>query len=82
MKQRLLRHNSAGIYLSKKACPSIGPHLLMNRHYRGWSVSVISPILAAPAAVLRMLALLLVVFSGIIPNGVAHRLRFDSPINL
>ena len=32
-------------------------------------------------AVLRMLALLLVVFSGISPNGVAHRLRFASPIN-
>ena len=55
--------------------------LLINRHYRGWSISVISPLLAAPAAVLRMLALLLVVFSEISPNGVAHRLHFASPVN-
>ena len=81
MKQRQLRHNSAGILPVKKAWPSIGPHLLMNRHYRGWSISVISPLLAAPAAVLRMLALLLVVFSGISPKGVAHRLHFGSPVN-
>ena len=33
-------------------------------------------------AVLRMLALLLVVFSGISPKGAAHRLHFDSLINL
>ena len=32
-------------------------------------------------AVLRMLALLLVVFSGISPKGVAHRLHFGSPVN-
>ena len=81
MKRKQLRHNSAGIYLPKKAWPPTGPHLLMNRHYRGWSISVISPFLAAPAAVLRMLALLLVVFSGISPNGVARRLRFGSPVN-
>jgi len=53
----------------------------MNRHYRGWSISVINPLLAAPAAVLRMLALLFVVFSGISPKGVAHRLHFGSPVN-
>ncbi|WP_262588105.1 hypothetical protein [Gallintestinimicrobium propionicum] len=53
----------------------------MNRHYRGWSISVISPLLAAPAAVLRMLALLFVVFSGISPKDVAHRLHFGSPVN-
>ena len=82
MKREQLRHNSAGIYLPKKAWPSTGPHLLMNRHYRGWSISVISPFLAAPAAVLRMLALLLVVFSGISLNGAARRLRFGSPVNL
>lgn len=35
-----------------------------------------------PAAAHRMLALLLVVFSGISPNGAAHRLRFGSPVNL
>jgi hypothetical protein len=53
----------------------------MNRHYRGWFGSTIKPLSKAPAAVLRMLALLLVVFSGISLNGVAHRLRFASPVN-
>ena len=56
-------------------------HLLLNRHYHGWFRSTIKSLSKAPAAAHRMLALLLVVFSGIIPNGVAHRLRFCSPIN-
>jgi hypothetical protein len=54
----------------------------MSRHYRGWFGSTIKPLSKAPAAVLRMLALFLVVFSGIFPNGVARRLRFGSPVNL
>jgi hypothetical protein len=54
----------------------------LNKHYRGWFKGIIGPITKAPAAVLRKLALFLVVFSGIFPNGVARRLRFGSPVNL
>ena len=81
MKHKELRHNLTGINLLKKSCPFTGLHLLLNRHYRGWFRSTIKSLSKAPAAAHRMLALLLVVFSGIIPNGVARRLRFCSPIN-
>ena len=79
MKHRELRHNLTGINLLKN--PDRLPVSICFRTgtiVAGSEVPIKS-LLKAPAAAHRMLALLLVVFSGIIPNGVAHRLVSAHP---
>ena len=56
--------------------------MLLQRHYRGRYASIIVVCFSAPISLYGRLALLLVVFLGISPNGAAHRLRFGSPVNL
>ena len=59
MKQKHFDIIRQGGFCQKKSDRQPVSILLMNWHYRGWFTSIIRVLFAAPAAVLRMLALLL-----------------------
>ena len=79
VKHRGFLHNSAGIYLPKKSLAANRPPSAYEQALSWLVHKTYKTHIKSASHRTRKLALFLVVFSGIFPNGAARRLRFGSP---